>query len=300
MRPLYFALVVLLAFAISGLSDRPASGARRSGSTFRVATFNIHKGADRSNRYDLQRTIQAIASLDADLVGLQEVLRNHPQFRCDDQAALIAEGLRRLTNRRWSYVFERSWITEDRECLERGWGDDVATEGLALFAPERIAASDRVRLHESRIGLLARVTPMPDVPVVVTHLAASRRNQSQRAQQVEELLPWARQRGPGILIGDLNARADAPELAPLLSRYRDAWRDAAASGLATGVTDGSTRPGGQSRIDFILYDPASGLELESVEIRDTSAEGLGEVSDHRPVIATFRRARATQSSSNAR
>jgi endonuclease/exonuclease/phosphatase family metal-dependent hydrolase len=141
---------------------------------------------------------------------------------------------------------------------------------------------------------------MPDVPVVVTHLAASRRNQSQRAQQVEELLPWARQRGPGILIGDLNARADAPELAPLLSRYRDAWRDAAASGLATGVTDGSTRPGGQSRIDFILYDPASGLELESVEIRDTSAEGLGEVSDHRPVIATFRRARATQSSSNAR
>lgn len=301
MRPWYLALVIVIAATLATVADRPAAGARERDDTLRVATFNIHKGADGEDRYDLQRTVEAIATLDADLVGLQEVLRNHAQFNCDDQPAVIAEGLSRITKRRWSYVFERGWITSNRECLDRGRGDGVETEGLAFFAPEPIVASDHVRLIESRIGLMAKVASWPDVPVVVTHLAASRRNQAHRAAQVERLLPWTRKQGPGIVVGDLNARPEAPELAPLLVHYRDAWVQAMEEGGTRGVETGSTRPGGRARIDYVLYDEAAGLALESVEIRDTSTgDGLGEVSDHRPVIATFRRTRAVQSSSAAR
>src|SRR5665647_65346 len=41
--------------------------------TLRVATYNIHAGAGEDNVFDLDRTAAAIASLDADVVGLEEV-----------------------------------------------------------------------------------------------------------------------------------------------------------------------------------------------------------------------------------
>jgi endonuclease/exonuclease/phosphatase family metal-dependent hydrolase len=289
MPRLLFVLVFLIAGAVYSLAGRTvASPPDRS--DFRVVTFNIYKGADNENRYHLQGTIDAIAHLDADLVGVQEAMRNDPQFNCDDQPALIAEGLRRLTGRRWSHVYAKSWVTDNRDCRARGRGDDVATEGLAFFAPGHILEAGQVNLPESRVGLMARVAAMPDVPVVVTHLAASRRNQSQRIRQIETLLPWAAQHGPGILMGDFNARPDAGELEPVTARYRDSWLEASTRGLSRGVPSGSTRPSYESRIDYVLYAPDAPLVLESVEVVDTSAApGAVEVSDHRPVVATFRR-----------
>ena len=108
------------------------------------------------------------------------------------------------------------------------------------------------------------------------------------------LLPWAAQQGPGLLIGDLNAQPDADELAPVRARYRDAWVEAAAMGRAGGVASGSTRPGGRvSRIDYILFQPTPSLALDSAAVVDVSAlSPSGEVSDHHPVVATFRRAAA--------
>ncbi len=289
MLRLFMVLLLVIAAAIYSVST-PTAAVARDGGAFRVVTFNIHKGADNENRYSLERTIAAIARVGADVVGVQEALRNHPQFNCDDQPALIAERLRRVTGQRWVYAYAKSWITEDRSCVDRGVGDDVATEGLALFAPERILESGHINLPESRVGLMVRVASMPDVPVIVTHLAASRRNQAHRVSQIAALLSWAAQHGPGILMGDLNARPEAIELAPMLRQYRDSWAEASARGLHAGVPSGSTRPGYEARIDFMLYAPASPLALESVEVIDTSTpDGLGEVSDHRPVAATFRR-----------
>jgi len=286
---LFVPLVLLMAGAVYSVSERTVASASNQG-LFRVVTFNIYKGADNENRYDLHRTIEAIAHFDADLVGVQEALRNHPQFNCDDQPALIAEGLRRLTGKRWSHAFAKSWVTDNRDCMTRGRGDDVATEGLAFFAPERIIATNHINLPESRVGLMARVASMPDVPVVVTHLAASRRNQLQRAIQLEALLPWAARQGPGILMGDFNARPDATEFEPVTARYRDSWLEASQRGLNKGVASGSTRPSFESRIDYVLYMANAPLVLESVEVINTaSSPGAVEVSDHRPVLATFRR-----------
>ena len=286
---LFLPLVLLIAGAVYSVSERSIASASND-RAFRVVTFNIYKGADNENRYDLHRTIEAIARFDADLVGVQEALRNHPQFNCDDQPALIVEGLRRVTGRRWSHAYARSWVTDNRDCIARRRGDDVATEGVAFFAPERIIATDHINLPESRVGLMARVASMPDVPVVVTHLAASRRNQLQRAIQLEALLPWAARQGPGILMGDFNARPDATEFEPVTARYRDSWLEASQRGLNKGVASGSTRPSFESRIDYVLYMANAPLVLESVEVINTApSPGAVEVSDHRPVLATFRR-----------
>src|SRR5258705_12529109 len=148
MRRLLLALLVAVAVALLWpLSHRAASlsnGAR----TFRVATFNIHKGADRGNHYDLQRTIEAIAHLDADVVGVQEAMQNHPDFNCDDQPSLIAAGLRKRTGRPWTHVFVKAWLTHHRQCMERGRGKDIEKEGPAIFARDRILASSSGRLSE--------------------------------------------------------------------------------------------------------------------------------------------------------
>ena len=273
MRRFALALVVV-SVVLAGTSGRRASSASDTVTRFRVATFNIHKGANRQGRYDLERTVEAIQHLDADLVGVQEVMRNHPDFHCDDQPALIAEGLRRRSGRPWTHAHAKGWITEDRQCLAAGRGSDVATEGLAIFAASPILASSSVRLSEGRVGLAVRVAAAPDVPLVVTHLAANRENQRDRIHEIGVLLPWAARQGPGLLIGDFNAQPDSSELGPVMARYRDAWAEAAARG----------------RVDFVLYQPDVGVTLESVDVVDFSTvPEFGEVSDHHPVVATFRR-----------
>jgi endonuclease/exonuclease/phosphatase family metal-dependent hydrolase len=257
--------------------------------TFRIVTFNIHKGAD-LHHYDLERTIEAISRLNPDVVGVQEAMRNHPDFNCDDQPALIAAGLSRRTGRTWTHVFEKAWITDHRKCLESGRGDDTETEGLALFAHEPIVMSSAVRLSEGRVGLSIRVASMPTLPIVVTHLSANQSGQDDREREIAKLLPWAARQGPGILIGDFNARPDTSELQPVMAQYHDSWAEALAAGHAGGVMTGSTRPGRRvSRIDYVFYMPDAPLALESVDIVDTSTfPGLGMVSDHHPVAATFK------------
>ena len=291
MRRLSALLLIVVPVALMGASSQRPPAEFGLAPTFRVATFNIHKGADRPGLYDLNQTIDLMQHLDVDLVGVQEVLRNHAGFDCDDQPALIAEGLRRRTGQPWTYVYAQSWVIDNRRCVERGQGDDVETEGLAFFTPHRILASDSLRLSEGRVGLVVRVSSMPDLPVIVTHLAANRQNQEGRVRELAALLPWAAGQGPGLLMGDLNARPDASELAPVLAQYRDAWADAAERGGARGVLSGSTRPGRRvSRIDYVLYAPDVDLTLQSVEIVDPSTlPGLGGVSDHFPVVATFLR-----------
>jgi endonuclease/exonuclease/phosphatase family metal-dependent hydrolase len=268
--------------------------------TLRVATFNIHKGAPRRGPYDLERTIDAIYRLGADLIGVQEAMRNDLAFGCDDQPALIADGLRRRSGLPWTYVHARAWITTNTACMESGKGDDVATEGLAFFSRVRILESHVVRLNEGRVGLAVRLAQWPRVPIVVTHLAANRQNQADRVREIGILLPWAEGFGPGILVGDLNAEADASELTPLFATYRDAWTDATTRGTARGIANGATRPNGRSRIDYVLYASRDDLVVESFEAVDTMTLGLGEVSDHNPIVATFRRIDpATQVASQA-
>lgn len=289
MRSLRVALAAVALVVVAATSSRWAASALPPRPIFRVATWNIHKGADRTGHYHLDRTIDAIASFDADVVGLQEVMRNQLESNCDDQAARIAEGLRRRTGRPWTHVFVKGWVSDKRDCEERGRGDDVEVEGLAFFAAEPMIAKEWTHLPGSRVAVEVRVASLPQVPVVVTHLAPNRDQQALRAQQLAALMPWAKRRGPGLLIGDLNAEADASELAPVFGQYRDGWAEAPARDSTRGFATGQTRPRRVSRIDYVLFAPEIDVTLESVEAVDTTKLGLGEVSDHNPVVATFRR-----------
>ena len=93
------------------------------GLPIRLATFNIQHGIDGTDKYNLQRAIDTIGRVRPDIVGLQEVTRNHPFYACDDQPARIAEGVRAATGQNWDVTYQQEWFTPDVSCQASGRGD---------------------------------------------------------------------------------------------------------------------------------------------------------------------------------
>src|SRR5215472_7370768 len=237
----------------------PASNTslRAQGATLRVMTFNIQHGIDGSHKYNLQRAIDVIAKVQPDIVGLQEVTRNHPYYNCDDQPAKIAAGLRSATGRTWAVAYEQEWFTPNVECRDSGRGDGKETEGLALLAPiDALGKTTMTPLPVSRIALAARLPSANGLPIIVTHLASGKQNVEARRKEVDALTRWSEKFGSAsILIGDFNARPEDEEMKPVLALYRDA---------------GGEATHGDQRIDFVLYR-GSRLTLQRVEAVETAS-----------------------------
>jgi endonuclease/exonuclease/phosphatase family metal-dependent hydrolase len=269
---------------LSAAALRPRTPADAGGASLAVMTFNIQHGIDGSHTYNLQRAIDTIARAKPDLVGLQEVTRNHPYYQCDDQPKRLAEGLQRATGRRWNVVYEQEWFTPNVECWQSRRGDGKETEGLAFLSPLPLGSTHVAELPASRIALTVKLTAAGGLPVTVTHFASGRDNARARAKEAEALAKWTAKLGDQqILLGDFNAEADRPELQPLLAAFRDAWPDAAAARAAVG----GAATHGTSRIDFVFFKSGRGLTLDGVETVDTRGWFHAEASDHKPLIARF-------------
>jgi endonuclease/exonuclease/phosphatase family metal-dependent hydrolase len=284
-RQSFAILSLVAALAASVFVSRPGRADAPAG--LKVMTFNIQHGIDGSHKYNLQRAIDTIAKIQPDVVGLQEVTRNHPYYECDDQPARIAEGLKAATGRAWSVVYEQEWFTPNVECQQRGKGDGKETEGLAFLSPSPLGDATRTRLPASRIALTVKPVATGGLPVTVTHLANGRNNGPARAKEVETLVQLAEKLGPTqLLIGDFNLNPDEVELQPLLGFFHDAW----SSGVQTSVTSGNGATHGNSRIDFIFHK-GSGLTVTRIESVETASWFGASASDHRPVVATIQLSR---------
>jgi endonuclease/exonuclease/phosphatase family metal-dependent hydrolase len=273
----------LAVLAVLGARHRFLPAADTAG-TLKVMTFNIQHGIDGSHKYNLQRAIDAIAKIQPDLVGLQEVTRNHPYYNCDDQPAKLAEGLKAATGRPWSVVYEQEWFTPNVECQQSGRGDGKETEGLAFLAPGPLGPSSMTPLPVSRIALTVKWAAAGGLPVTVTHLASGKQNGPARGKEVEALLKWSQKLGASqIVLGDFNLKPEEPELQPIVTVFRDAWQ----IGAERRVASGTSGTHGDKRIDFVFFT-GDALELAAVETVDTASWFGAPASDHRPLVATFR------------
>jgi len=272
----------LAAVAIAAIVH-PGARAGTEG-TVTVMTFNIQHGIDGSNKYNLQRAIDTIAKMQPDLVGLQEVTRNHPYYNCDDQPARIAEGLKVATGRAWSVVYEQEWFTPNVECKDSGRGDGKETEGLAFLSPAPLGSSSMTPLPVSRIALTAKPTALGGLPVTVTHLASGKTNGPVRAKEVEALVKATEKLGASqIVLGDFNLKPDEPELQPMFTLFHDVWTAAKQAGTASGP-DGTHK---NTRLDF-LFVKGDDVQIERAETVETSSWFGAAASDHRPLVGTFR------------
>ncbi|MDN5687283.1 MAG: endonuclease/exonuclease/phosphatase family protein [Brachybacterium sp.] len=262
-------------------------------SALRVATVNIHHGADGRDRRDLTRAAAALAALDADVIGVQEVdVGFGPRSGDEDQAARLAELLG------YQGCFG---ATIDRPAPADGvparYGLALLTRGQILRREMQLLPGDprRPSAREPR-GLLSVRLRSPqgaELTVLVTHLDPAHRHH--RAAQVRGICEAAATLpGPRVLLGDLNTDPAAGELAALAA---GGWREAAAELVGPLARRPGLRrlvaalPGGPLRATFPARLPLR--RLDSVWVHDgirveTLEVGAGRASDHRPVVAGIR------------
>jgi len=169
--------------------------------TFRVGTLNMHSGVGEDDVYNLNRTIDAVRG--TDLCALNEV-----RGRAFGEPANQAEELAHATGVAWLY------LPSER----RFWHDDF---GNALLTRLPIDQWIRTPLPaEPRHGGYRNVTiattrfGSQDVEVVITHIDRET-DQSNQIRFVTRLFSSLRQ--PAMLLGDLNANSDNPDIQTLLA-----------------------------------------------------------------------------------
>ncbi|PWH06802.1 metal-dependent hydrolase [Brachybacterium endophyticum] len=279
--------------------------------TLRIATYNIHHGADGRGRLDLARTADAIASLEADVVGLQEVdVAFGPRSGGEDQAHRLAQMLRMHV--RFAPAIDRPAPHE--EGPRRQYGCALLSRSPLGSAQAHLLPGHPGLLppREPRVLLSTRIAVPPadgpgsaadggeqggdELAVLVTHL--DHESHAHRTAQVLRILEHAEEiTGPAVLVGDLNADPGSSELAPLAAQ---GWQEAA-SILSRHVPRTPLLSKLQAAVPFVdaaraATNPA-GIPLRRLDsvwvrgdlgIRDLTVPRTL-ASDHRPVVATIAR-----------
>jgi endonuclease/exonuclease/phosphatase family metal-dependent hydrolase len=227
-------------------------------------------------RHDLPRLAKLLASVDADVICLQEVDRRFGARSEDvDQALLLSRAL----------DMQLAWgpaIDEPRP------GEDSRRQyGNALLSRLPILISDVHPLPgggEPRSALRTMIElDGGTLWVTATHLTT--RSAPERAEQVAALAALhTDSMATGVLVGDFNARPDAAELDVLRERFTDAWHLAQAREDQAGWRfwqreEGRTHPAHapHRRIDQVWV--SSGVTVAAAQVLD--AEGA---SDHLPLM----------------
>ena len=269
---LVLVLATLLAGALGGMTvAAPASpaGARALAADreLRVATFNIHHGVGLDGVLDLARIAATVEQTGAEVVGLQEVDRNWSErSNFVDQASLLAERLD----------------------MHLAFGANLDLDPPAPGAPRRqfgtaILSAHRIRATTNTLlprplggeqrGLLEVQIKIRGIPVRVFNTHLQHDSQVERLAEVgriRQVLATANE--SVVLLGDLNATPNTPEIAGLTDVLVDAWVTA---GVGDGFTFDAATP--HARIDYVM---SSG----DVVAR-TAAVVTTDAADHLPVVA---------------
>nr|WSW67986.1 endonuclease/exonuclease/phosphatase family protein [Streptomyces sp. NBC_00995] len=272
---------VLLTVGLLGTALAPPAAAAGHGRgqlvPLRVATYNIHAGAGMDNVFDLDRQVAELRSLDADVIGLQEVdVHWGDRSQGRDLAAELADRLGMQVSFAPIYSLDPAVPGAPR----REFGVAVLSRYRIVAAENhaitRLSTQDPNPVPALAPGFGEVVVRVKGVPVHVyaTHLDY-RGDPSVRIAQVADTRrimaeDQESQRRPvhQILLGDFNAGPAAPELAPL-------W------GTLDDVEPGGPTYPALNPVQRIDYVAVSG---DTVRVRDAAvAETLA--SDHRPVVA---------------
>jgi endonuclease/exonuclease/phosphatase family metal-dependent hydrolase len=279
-RPTGARLVVLLlatltAVSVFAVSGGPAgaadaadtSGGGGSGRPLRAASFNIHHGVGVDGLLNLDRIATVVEDTHPDVIGLQEVDRHFGE--------------------RSDFVDQARWLA-DRLDLHVVFGANIDLEPLTPGAPRRqygTAILSRYRIREWRNtllprpaggeqrGLLEAVINVRGVRVRAYNTHLQHNSQEERLAQVAAIRSIvAEARESVVLVGDLNATPDSPEIGAITEDLADAWAQA---GEGDGFTYDAETP--HARIDYVL--------TSSDVVARTAAVVTSDASDHLPVVA---------------
>ena len=239
-------------------------------------TFNIHHGVGTDGRHDLPRLATLLASVDADVICLQEVDRHYGDRTEEvDQALLLSRAL----------DMQLAWGPAIDEPGPKG--KPHRQYGNAVLSRLPILISDVHQLPgggEPRCALRTMVE-LDGGALWVTNTHLTTRSAEERAMQVAAIADLHTEpMQTGVLVGDFNTRPGAAELGRLRERFTDAWQVARARDDQAGWRfwnrdEGDTFPARspRKRIDQVWV--SDGVAVAAAQVVD--AEGA---SDHLPFV----------------
>ena len=277
-------LAAALCVAMNPLAGQPRP------EQLRVVSYNVHHGAGNDVcdgkpdtgadcGLDLERISRVIESHRPDVVALQEVDRFWKRSGGTDQVAEFAallgmhscyganlqlppEVANAPAKEYGTLILSRHPIAECTNTLLPKASEDAEQRGL-LQAVIRIGERE-VAIWNTHLHVRAE-----DRLLQTAHLAE--RHRLQFGSKATDR--------PLVLMGDLNARPDAAELAPLLALFDDAGKVGGGGGGLNSTAQPGEPP--RNRIDYILV--SHGITVNSIAV-DTSPAAVM-ASDHYPVAA---------------
>lgn len=267
-RPVRLALVLAaLSASLAALPVPASADPEAPPRAVRVASYNIHHAVGVDGRLDLARIAREIEESGADVIGLQEVDR-HWSERSDfrDQAAELARALQ-------MHVVYGANL--DREPLAPG--QPRRQYGTAILSDAPILESRNTLLprtgNNEQRGLLEALVNVRGVPVRVFNTHLQHNSQQERLAQIAAVSDLIGVPDESVvLVGDLNARPESPEIDQITQDLVDAWVEA---GVGDGYTISAERP--YARIDYVLH--SGDVIARSAVVLATDG------SDHLPVVA---------------
>ncbi|ASK64348.1 hypothetical protein CFK37_09235 [Virgibacillus phasianinus] len=242
--------------------------------TVKVATYNTHAGIGVDGRYDLDRIADTIRESGAEIIGLQEVdVHWGGRSQYENEIKILADKLN------MNYFFAPIYNLDppSEGSPRRQYGVAVLSKYPILNAENhniaRLSTQDPNPSPRPAPGFLeAQIHVLgEEVWFYVTHLDY-RPDPTVREMQIEDMLEIMSGHSNSLLVGDMNASPDSPELDPLFQQFGDAW-------AMTHENPGYTYPSHSpiKRIDYLFTTP--GMEVESAHIFQSKA------SDHLPVTS---------------
>jgi endonuclease/exonuclease/phosphatase family metal-dependent hydrolase len=236
----------------------------------RVATYNVHGCVGTDRRRSESRIAEVIASLDADIVGLQEVDLNRARSAGVDQAGLIAEQLG------WHRVFQPAM--QDGE--EQYGNAILSRHPLRLHRTAALPGVGAWYCRETRVAVWAEVeTAHGRVQFVNTHFGLGRAERFLQAQLLTsaEWLGAAARHAPLVLLGDFNSFPGSRTHRLLAGTLRDLRTLLPAGGKCR--TFPTRFP--SVAVDHILINES--LEAQRLQVHRSSLARVA--SDHYPLVA---------------
>lgn len=236
---------------------------------FRVATYNIHKcvGIDRLLRPE--RIAEVLRELDADIVGLQEVLCVQGQENYDDQAHFLAREL--------GMEFR---LGENRQLRGGAYGNVVLSR-FPMVAARNHDISVEGREQRGCLRVDVDLHGQQPLHIYNVHLGTSfveRRHQARKLLH-EDVLKNSDHIGPRVLVGDFNEWTRGLASRLLHEHFQNA-------DLRLHLGRARTYPGVMPflHLDHIYFDES----LELLEARLHRSRTALVASDHLPIVADFR------------
>jgi endonuclease/exonuclease/phosphatase family metal-dependent hydrolase len=186
----------------------------KDGEPLRVATYNVHGCLGMDGRRSEKRIAEVIATLDVDVIGLQELDVNRQRSAGVDQAGIIANELG------WQRFFHPAFRVGDEH-----FGNAILSRLPMRLRQAQELPSVATRIcPETRAAIWVEIeTASGAVQVINTHLGLGRRERLMQADLLAGL-EWVGRVGSGdplIMLGDFNTLPKSTPFQLLVRQLRD-------------------------------------------------------------------------------